>query len=311
MINHNVSTSSLPPLPLSPSHRGSYCSCSLIFLSATAVPSIHRLKLHLWSLLAPTGTECKQMNTIMRQRVYTTLYAESCCWLCFYFRPSTTFVVSAPPTRVRVVTFGCSNLHSLSCNGFSHVFLRKQLRHLCNYFGDTLRGRGSDTISIHCTVNLKVMFAAYSNGNESICFESRLKIWGQSKHDVVRMLFQQKHYTVYAKTPDAVSHNVISVMLQIRASDLRSTTSKTPHRSSARQEKPESNRLTDSHIFTGAHRMYVCMCVCVRLYLQVCKHANMITSRSPCLSLPSLLTSDKDDSYLPGLQLPVYIQSTV
>lgn len=32
--------------------------------------------------------------------------------------------------------------------------------------------------------------------------------------------FRQKHYIVYANSPDAVSHNVISVVLQIRVSDL-------------------------------------------------------------------------------------------
>lgn len=47
---------------------------------------------------------------------------------------------------------------------FPHLS-QKRLRHLCNYFGDTLRNHSSDSISIHCTVNLKLMFAAYSNGN--------------------------------------------------------------------------------------------------------------------------------------------------
>lgn len=47
---------------------------------------------------------------------------------------------------------------------FPHLS-QKRLRHLCNYFGDTLRNHRSDSINIHCTVNLKLMFAAYSNGN--------------------------------------------------------------------------------------------------------------------------------------------------
>lgn len=62
---------------------------------------------------------------------------------------------------------------------------------------------------------------------------------------------------------------------------------------------------------TRTYSQELIACVCVRLYLQVCKHANTISSHSPRLSLPSLLTSDKDDAYLPQLRLPVYIQSTI
>ena len=133
---------------------------------------------------------------------------------------------------------------------FPHLS-QKQLRHLCNYFGDTPRSdRWSDTISIHCTVNFKVMFAAYSNGNESICFESRWECEDRGNMRLWRCRVE-KCYNVYAKSSDAVSHNVISVMLQIRAPDLAAQ-----HQRLLTPSKAESNRLTDSHIFTGAY------CIC-------------------------------------------------
>lgn len=50
---------------------------------------------------------------------------------------------------------------------FPHLS-QTQLRHLCNYFGNTLRGHSANSISMNCTVNLKGMFEAYSNGNESV-----------------------------------------------------------------------------------------------------------------------------------------------
>lgn len=61
--------------------------------------------------------------------------------------------------------------------------------------------------------------------------------------------FQWKHYIVYAKSPDAASHNVISVMLQIRASDLAAQHQRLL---TDQAHAKESNRLTDSHIFTAA-----------------------------------------------------------
>lgn len=57
--------------------------------------------------------------------------------------------------------------------------------------------------------------------------------------------------------------------------------------------KPESNSLTYSHIFTGAHciwALYSTLC----LYLQVNRHTNMITSHKLHISLPALPNSDKD-----------------
>ena len=189
---------------------------------------------------------------------------------------------------------------------FPHIS-QKQLRHLCNYFGDALCDHSSNTISIHCPVNFKVMFAAYSNSNESICFESRMRIWVQREH-VAMMLcgFGQRRDIVCAKSPDAVSHNVISVMLQIRALDLAAQHQRlltNQAHAKLNQSPTDWQTHTYSQEFIASVRLYSTLC----LYLQVSRHTNMITSHKLHLSLPALPTSDKDVYLSSLLKLSVCI----
>lgn len=99
--------------------------------------------------------------------------------------------------------------------------------------------------------------------------------------------------TLYAKPPDAVSHNVISVMLQIRASDLAAR----HQRVLTNQALPKQTRVQQTDRLTYSQELISC----VPLYSTVClqvqssKHTYMITSHKVCLSLSALLTSDKYD----------------
>lgn len=119
------------------------------------------------------------------------------------------------------------------------------------------------------------MFAA-SNGDVSVCFESRLRIWGQGKHDVVRIPAE-------TLSPDAVSHNVVSVMLQIRASDLTAEHQRllTDQAHAKKTGVQQADRL--AHI----HTLVSCVHSERLLYLPVCKHANTITFHIALLSFCS------------------------
>lgn len=177
---------------------------------------------------------------------------------------------------------------------------QKQLRHLCNYFGDTLCDHGSDTISMHCTVNLKVMFVTYSNGNESICFEST----GWEYENRWNMVDSSGNIILYM--PNLLMQPHIMSSLSCSRSE-RQILQHNIKDSSPIKRMPRSPTDWQTHTYSQQLNASLRLYSILRLHLKVCKHANMITSHSICLSLPALLTSDEDDIYLSLVQLPAYI----
>lgn len=113
----------------------------------------------------------------------------------------------------------------------------------------------SDTISIHCAVNLKVMFAAYPYGNESICFWERLEKY-ENRRNVMSCGFRQQRYIAYLMQPP--------VMLSLLRSESERQISRLDIKDSSlikcTPRNPEYNSLTDSPTFTGAHFMCVAGC---------------------------------------------------
>lgn len=86
--------------------------------------------------------------------------------------------------------------------------------------------------------------------------------------------FQQEHYIAYTKSPDVVSHNVMSVMLQIRASDLAAQHQRLlTDQAHAKETRVQQTRTYSQELIACAPCFNT-----LRLCHQVCKHANMITS---------------------------------